>query len=63
MSLELIRLIFADIDTDNLANARNNVQQNELGGRIKVLDSALEGPLLPLDNLRIERYGSGASQI
>ncbi|KAI9868781.1 MAG: hypothetical protein M1813_004632 [Trichoglossum hirsutum] len=47
-----------DIDEKNLEYALKNVACNNLETRIKVTRSTPSGPLIPLDNLQLERYAS-----
>jgi hypothetical protein len=50
--------IATDIDHDSLQSAGCNISKNEhkLGDRIRLHESAIDGPLFPLDELGIERY-------
>ena len=45
-----------DIDEKSIQFAKKNVQENGLQNRIKLLQTKPDEPLLPLDNMGIERY-------
>ena len=47
----------SDVDEKSLQFARKNVQANSLQERIKLLQTKLDGPLLPLDTMGFEEYG------
>lgn len=48
-----------DIDDENVRNARENVINNELGGRIRVFKTEPKDDLIPLDTkLDVQRYVS-----
>ena len=49
------RLIATDIDAKNLEFAERNIALNNLQNRIRLYPSTPEGPLIPLDNLGIDR--------
>ena len=44
-----------DIDDKNLEHARRNVARNGLQARIRPVRTTAEGPLLPLDELGLDR--------
>ena len=48
----------ADIDPTNLECARRNVLRNGLGQRLRPAGTAPDGPLIPLDALRLDRSAS-----
>lgn len=48
------RMAGTDVDAHSLDCAQHNVHANGLGGRIKLKQMPSEGPLLPVDLLRIE---------
>lgn len=45
----------SDTDEKSMEFAKQNVQQNGLETRIKLLKTQNNGPLLPLDIMKIER--------
>lgn len=50
-----------DIDEKSLQFAKQNVQSNNLQGRIKLLQTQSNDPLLPLDKMRFERFAQSFS--
>lgn len=46
-----------DIDEKSLQYAKQNVEDNNFQQRIKLLQTKVNGPLLPLDELGLQRYG------
>jgi 23S rRNA (adenine1618-N6)-methyltransferase len=44
-----------DIDPDNLKHAERNVRLNDLGSRVQVLPRKSTDPLVPLDELKLDR--------
>jgi len=49
-------IVIKDTDEKSLQFARQNVQINKLQQRIKLLQAKADGPLLPLDQMGLERY-------
>ncbi|RDL30837.1 uncharacterized protein BP5553_10182 [Venustampulla echinocandica] len=54
ITLKLLRIILLDIDEKSLQFATQNIEQNGLQNRIKLLQTQRSDPLLPLDIMRIE---------
>ena len=53
------RMLATDIDDKNLEYAERNIERNNLAKRIKLLPRKAEQPLIPLDELGIEKYVFG----
>lgn len=52
----LVADLFPDIDDESLEYARKNITSNQLKSRIKPIKTTLEGPLIPLEEIGMERY-------